>query len=61
MARDRIVEEVRAIRARIAKAHGYDIKALVRTFQREGERTGRTLVRLPPRRVAKKSGKRKTG
>lgn len=61
MARDRIVEEVRAIRNRIAKAHGYDVRAIVRMLQREQARHGRKLVTFPPKRLAKKSGRRKTG
>jgi hypothetical protein len=61
MARDRIVEEVRAIRAALAKEHGYDLKAYVRSLERDQARSGRKLVTLPPRRLARKPLKRKTG
>ena len=61
MARDPIVEEVRAIRDAIAKEHGYDLKTYMRAMQQEAAKSGRKLVTLPPRRISKKPLKRKTG
>lgn len=61
MARDPIVEEVRAIRDAIAKEHGYDVKAYMRALQEDEAKSGRKIVTLPPRRLVKKPVKRKTG
>ncbi len=51
MARDPIVEEVRAIRAAIAKEHGYNLRKIVQTLQREQKAHGRRLVSLAPKRL----------
>ena len=39
MARDLIVDEVRAIRAAIAKEHGYNLRKTVQTLQTRAEGT----------------------
>jgi hypothetical protein len=44
MWRDPIVEEVRAIRAAIAKEHGNDLKALARALRRKEGADGRRVV-----------------
>ena len=44
MWRDPIVEEVRAIRAEIAKEHGNDLKALARALRRKEGADGRRVV-----------------
>jgi hypothetical protein len=44
MWRDPIVEEVRAIRAAIAKEHGNDLKALARALRRKEGADGRRGV-----------------
>ena len=51
MARDLIVEEVCAIRAAIAKEHGYNLRRIVQTLQREQKAHGRRLVPLAPKRL----------
>jgi hypothetical protein len=61
MARDRIVEDVRAIRDAIAKEQGYDVRAYMRALQQDQAKSGRKCVTLPPRRLANKPLKRKTG
>jgi hypothetical protein len=52
MARDPIVEEVRRIRDAFARAHDYDLTAIVDALQRQEAQGGRRMVTLPPRRVA---------
>ena len=44
MWRDPIVEEVRAIRAAIAKEHGNDLRALVNALRRKEGADGRRVV-----------------
>jgi hypothetical protein len=61
MARDPIVEEVRRIRDAIAKEHGYDIRAIVSTFQRQEAESGRALVALPAKRLSPGHVERKVG
>ncbi len=46
MWRDPIVEEVRTIRAAIAKEHGNDLKALARALRRKEGADGRRIVDL---------------
>ncbi len=57
-ARDPIVEEVRAIRDAIAKEFDYDIERLGRALQERQVKSGRPVVRLPPKRIPpeKKAG-----
>jgi hypothetical protein len=59
MARDPIVEEVRAIRDAFAKRHNYDIDAIVRTLQQASVDEGRQLVALPSKRIEEKDEQRK--
>jgi hypothetical protein len=56
--RDPIVEEVRAVRDAIAKEFDYDIERLGRALQERQAKSGRPLVRLPPKRIPpdKKAG-----
>ena len=51
MARDTIVDEVRATREALAKRHNYDIDAIVKALQEESAKAGRELVSLPARPV----------
>jgi hypothetical protein len=51
MARDLIVDEVRSIRAAIAKEHGYSLRKIVQTLQRDQTIHGRRLVSLAPKRL----------
>jgi len=48
---DPIVNEVRAIREALAKQYDYDIEKLARALQAEEAKSGRKVVRLPPRRI----------
>jgi hypothetical protein len=57
MARDTIVEEVRRIRDRLAKAHGYDVHKIVRALQEEEAKSGQKLVKLPPRKLRQRRAK----
>ena len=51
MARDAIVEEVRRLRDRLAKAHDYDVHKIVRALQEEEARSGQKAERLPAKRI----------
>jgi hypothetical protein len=53
-----IVDEVRAVRDAIAKEHDYDIAKIAEAIRAREAASGRTFVRLPPRRPspAKKAG-----
>jgi hypothetical protein len=55
---DPIVEEVRVVRDAIAKEFDYDIERLGRALQERQAKSGRPVVRLPPRRIPpeKKAG-----
>ncbi len=59
MARDPIVEEVRAIRDEFAKRHNYDIDAIVRALQKVSADEGRQVVSLPSKRVREENERRK--
>ena len=48
---DPIVEEVRAARDDIARAHNYNIGAIVRALQQQSAESGHTLVSFPPKRI----------
>ena len=56
--RDPIVEEVRAARDAIAREFDYDIERIGRVMQERQAKSGRPVVRLPPRLVPtdKKAG-----
>jgi hypothetical protein len=54
MARDAIVEEVRRIRDRLAKAHDYDVHKIVRALQEEEAKSGQKVVRLPAKKLRPK-------
>lgn len=54
MARDPIIDEVRAIRDAYAKEHGYDVKAIVAALQQEEAKSGRQVVSLSPKRLVEK-------
>jgi hypothetical protein len=47
---DPIVEEIRAIRDRLAARFNYDIHAMVKDAQQRDAAGDRQVVRLPPRR-----------
>ena len=53
-----IIDEVRAIRDSIAKEHGYDIARIAEAVRAREIASGRTFVRLPPRKplLEKKTG-----
>ena len=51
MARDPIVEEVRAIRDAFARQHNYDIDAIVRALQQASVDEGRQVVSLSSKRI----------
>jgi hypothetical protein len=59
MARDPIVEEVRAIRDEFAKQHNYDIDAIVRALQKASADEGRQVVSLPSKRIREEDERRK--
>jgi len=61
MIRDPIVEEVRAVREALAKEHGYDVKAIVRSLQRQEAGSGRRVVSLQPKRLPRKQQGLKAG
>jgi len=48
---DPVVEEVRAVRDAIAKEFDYDIERLGRALQERQAKSGRLVVRLPPKRI----------
>ncbi len=50
MARDEIVEEVRAIRKRLLEEAGGTLEGLIAKIKEEEAKSGRKLVSLPPRR-----------
>ena len=54
MARDEIIEEVRAARARLLQAAGGDLDALFAKLRELEAEEKRNVVVLPPRRPAKK-------
>ena len=61
MARDPIVEEVRAIRDAFAKRYNYDIDAIVRALQQASTDGGRQVVSLPSKRFREEDERRKAG
>ena len=61
MARDPIVEEVRAIRDAFAKRHNYDIDAIVRALQQASADRGRQVVSLPSKPLREEDEPRKAG
>ena len=54
MAKDPIVEEVRAIRAAIAVEHGNDLDAIIRALKRKQGADGRRVVDFSAKRAPKK-------
>lgn len=54
MSKDPIVDEVRAIRAGIAKEHGNDLEAIIRALKRKEGADGRRVVDLTAKRAPKK-------
>jgi hypothetical protein len=54
MAKDPIVEEVRAIRAAIAAEHGNDLDAIIRALKRKQGADGRRVVNLATKRAARR-------
>jgi hypothetical protein len=61
MAKDPIIEEIRANRDEFAKEHGYDVKAIVAALQREEAESGLQVISLPPKRLVEKQKTRKAG
>ncbi len=59
MARDLVVEEVRAVRDAWAREYGYDLKAIVAAVQKEQENSGQPVVTLPPRQTRTQAAVRK--
>jgi hypothetical protein len=51
MAIDPIVAEVRQAREAYAKQFNYDVYAMVRDLQERQQKSGRTVVALPPQRI----------
>ena len=53
-----IVDEVRAVRDSIAKEYDYDIAKIAEAVREREAKSGRTYVRLPPRKpvLIKKAG-----
>jgi transketolase N-terminal domain/subunit len=60
MARDPIVDEVRAARTAIAREHGNDLQAIVAALERKEGADGRPVVSFAARGT-KKPTKRKAG
>jgi hypothetical protein len=60
MWKDPIVEEVRRIRERHAKAFNYDLRAIIDDLRRQQEKSGRRYVRFEPRRPSR-DAKRRAG
>jgi hypothetical protein len=58
---DPIVDEVRAIRATIAREHGNDLKAIIAALKRKEGSDGREVVSFAGSRPAKAPAKRKVG
>jgi len=54
MFKDPIVEEVRAIRAKIAAEHGNDLGAIIRALKQKEGADGRRVVDLTTKRLPKK-------
>ena len=61
MARDPVVEEVRAIRDAFAKRYNYDIDAIVRALQEASADEGRQVVSLPSKHIKEEDEWRKAG
>lgn len=61
MAKDPIVEETRAIREDLAKAHGYDVHEIARALRREEAESQRETVTLTARRISPAETGRKAG
>jgi hypothetical protein len=61
MAKDPIVEETRAIRQDLAKAHGYDVHQIARALQREESKGDRRAVTLSAKRIPPSPADRKVG
>jgi hypothetical protein len=61
MARDAIVEEVRAIRQAIADEHGNDLEAIIEAFRRQDAANGVQTVSFPPKRLTEKGNTRRAG
>ncbi|HEX2645089.1 MAG TPA: hypothetical protein VHU81_18970 [Thermoanaerobaculia bacterium] len=55
MPQDEIIQEVRAIREAYAEKFGFDIDALFRDAKSRERQGGRTVVELPPKKVALRS------
>jgi len=51
MAIDPIVAEVRQAREAYAKQFNYDVYAMVRDLQERQQKSGRTVVALPPKHI----------
>lgn len=49
---DSIIDEVRAIRDAIAKEYEYDVDKLAEALKAREAKSGREIVRLPPREVS---------
>ena len=53
MSKDPIVEEVRAIRAKIAAEHGNDLEAIIRALKQKEGADGRRVVNLAAKEFRK--------
>lgn len=58
MIKDPIVEEVRAIRDRFAKTHGYDVHRIFEAIRKMEKSSGRTYVSVSTRRSTVRAKKR---
>jgi hypothetical protein len=54
MSKDPIVDEVRAIRAKIAAEHGNDLGAIIRALKQKEGADGRRVVNFAAKRVPKR-------
>jgi hypothetical protein len=61
MHQDPIVDEVRAIRATIAREHGNDIKTIIAALKRKEGTDGRRVVSFAATEAPKAPAKRKAG
>jgi len=50
--RDAIIDEVRAVKERLAAKFNYDVRAIMEDAQRRQRESGRKAVTLPPKRPA---------
>ena len=52
MANDSIVEEIREVRESLSKRFNHDLRAIAGYMQEQANKSGKTLVTLPPRKIS---------